>query len=183
MKLPKSLTTVTPLSKLLAMILFILFHLMGFLLGMEYQKVLDEPKINAKEVAAIPKITPTIDAMAGWKTYENKDLGYTIQYPTDWTEFTGAYGAQSNFNGKQQSLSITWSQHAADQGNAGGCISPCHFIVKNKLNFNTYNWLLLKQLPQTKDNTGFIIRATINVDNIENRRLIDQILSTFKFTK
>jgi hypothetical protein len=39
MKLPKFLTTVTPLSKTLAAILFITFPVLGFLLGIEYQKV------------------------------------------------------------------------------------------------------------------------------------------------
>lgn len=39
--LPKSLTTVTPLSKTIAFILFILFPFIGFYLGMQYQKTMD----------------------------------------------------------------------------------------------------------------------------------------------
>lgn len=39
MKLPLSFTTVTTLSKLLALFLFILFPLVGFKFGMEYQKI------------------------------------------------------------------------------------------------------------------------------------------------
>lgn len=38
MSLPKSLTTVTPFSKILAAILFITFPFAGFLAGMQYQK-------------------------------------------------------------------------------------------------------------------------------------------------
>ncbi len=38
MKLPKYLVTVTPLSKLVALILFILLPILGFFLGMYYQQ-------------------------------------------------------------------------------------------------------------------------------------------------
>ena len=41
MKLPKSVTTVTPFSKTLALLMFILFPLAGFYIGMQYQKALD----------------------------------------------------------------------------------------------------------------------------------------------
>jgi len=75
-------------------------------------------------------------------------------------------------------VSITWSQHAADDGNAGGCLTSCNFTGPD----GSYNWTLLKQESDTKDNTGLIIRANIGNDNPNNRDLIDQILSTFKFT-
>lgn len=45
MKLSKKLTTVTPLSKFLAMTIFILFPFLGFFLGMKYQKILCEQKL------------------------------------------------------------------------------------------------------------------------------------------
>lgn len=41
MKLPKYLTTVTTFSKTLALFLFIIFPILGFVLGMNYQKELD----------------------------------------------------------------------------------------------------------------------------------------------
>jgi hypothetical protein len=41
MALPKSWTKVTPLSKALALILFIALPIAGFLLGMQYQRVVD----------------------------------------------------------------------------------------------------------------------------------------------
>ena len=41
MKLSKKYTTVTPLSKAIAMILFIALPFIGFFLGMQYQKGLD----------------------------------------------------------------------------------------------------------------------------------------------
>lgn len=41
MPLPKELTTVTPLSKTIALILFILLPILSFFLGMNYQKVIE----------------------------------------------------------------------------------------------------------------------------------------------
>lgn len=46
MKLPKWATTVTPLSKILALIIFISFPILGFLLGMQYQYLLSLKKEN-----------------------------------------------------------------------------------------------------------------------------------------
>jgi hypothetical protein len=41
MKLHKSLTTVTPFSKAIALILFITLPFLGFILGMQYQATID----------------------------------------------------------------------------------------------------------------------------------------------
>lgn len=46
MKLPKELTTVTPLSKGLAMIIFIVLPFLGFYLGMQYQQSIFPPTVN-----------------------------------------------------------------------------------------------------------------------------------------
>lgn len=44
MKLPKSLTTVTPFSKTLALSMFIIFPVVAFFLGMDYQQLVDMNK-------------------------------------------------------------------------------------------------------------------------------------------
>lgn len=41
MKLPTSLTTITPFSRILALLMFITFPIVGFYIGMQYQKALD----------------------------------------------------------------------------------------------------------------------------------------------
>lgn len=123
-----------------------------------------------------PCPTPA-DPTANWKTYKDTTLGYSIMYPADWTLNSNPNVAQTNVINKGRSVSVTWSQHAADQGNAGGCASVCNFSAKD----GAYNWVLLKQLPQTTDNSGFIIRASTIQDSPSNRAIIDQILSTFKF--
>lgn len=46
-RLPKSLTTVTTLSKIIALILFISMPFIGFYLGRNYQKGIDDIRINS----------------------------------------------------------------------------------------------------------------------------------------
>lgn len=47
MRLPKELTTVTPISKALALLMFIVFPICGFFLGMNYQQTID---MDSKQV-------------------------------------------------------------------------------------------------------------------------------------
>lgn len=88
MKLPKELTKVTPLSKYLAMILFLALPFVGFFLGMQYQELID--LYNRQQVDVYPSTikrypTPTPgDETANWKTFINQKLGYEIKYPPDW---------------------------------------------------------------------------------------------------
>jgi len=57
MSLSKWATTVTPLSKILALIIFITFPIIGFVLGMEYQKVIYKPKIEYIPSEKVVKIS------------------------------------------------------------------------------------------------------------------------------
>lgn len=51
MILPKSLTTVTPLSKILAGVLFVVLPVVGFFMGMEYQKSITTSKQQSVELS------------------------------------------------------------------------------------------------------------------------------------
>lgn len=57
MGLPKSLTRVTPFSKILALILFIVFPLVGFLMGMQYQKTVDMVTLLHLGINPVPSRT------------------------------------------------------------------------------------------------------------------------------
>ena len=46
MQIPKELTTVTPLSRLLALLLFILLPILGFVFGINYQKTINSQQYN-----------------------------------------------------------------------------------------------------------------------------------------
>ena len=84
-KLPKSLTTVTPFSKLLAGILFFTFIISAFFAGMKYQAMMDLSKYQQSNlVTAKPSPTPTPDPTANWKTYISQKFGFSIKYPSSW---------------------------------------------------------------------------------------------------
>jgi hypothetical protein len=53
-KLPKWATTVTPLSKTLALIIFITFPILGFCFGRKYQSALDQIEISPSVGMANP---------------------------------------------------------------------------------------------------------------------------------
>jgi hypothetical protein len=82
-KLPKWLTTVTPLSKALAMILFIALPFIGFYLGMKYQQqiMINPPVVSEVQKNIIP--TPTsassknIDGTIACKTNRDCPSGYS----------------------------------------------------------------------------------------------------------
>jgi len=112
-KLPKSLTTVTTFSKILAMIFFIALPFLGFYLGMKYKEgiTVKTDSINsttskpsskactqeAKQCSDGSYVSRTgpncefspcptaTDETASWKTYTNKKYSYSFKYPKEYT--------------------------------------------------------------------------------------------------
>jgi hypothetical protein len=83
MKLPKELTTVTPLSKALALSIFIVFPICGFFLGMNYQQLIDmnnQQQVIIEQNITKPTPTPTPsqypDGTIGCKTNKDCPLNY-----------------------------------------------------------------------------------------------------------
>jgi hypothetical protein len=87
-KFPKWLTTVTPLSKALAMILFIALPFLGFYLGIQYQQKITVATPVVSEVQKIPTPTPTVTQTdtSNWKTYTGAT--FTLKYPTEFSAIT-----------------------------------------------------------------------------------------------
>ena len=85
MPLPKSLTTVTPFSKTLGVILFVTLPFIGFFLGVHYQHMQDvtQQQISQTQPILIPKPTLTLIQTENWKTYTNNQFGFSLQYPPD----------------------------------------------------------------------------------------------------
>lgn len=82
-RLPKSLTTVTAFSKLIALFLFALLPLAGFMVGSKFQAKLDSSKTlnvisNSPPTPNQPEITDT----SNWKTFSNTK--FSIKYPPNW---------------------------------------------------------------------------------------------------
>ncbi|MBI2443389.1 MAG: hypothetical protein HYV40_05815 [Candidatus Levybacteria bacterium] len=102
MKLPKELTTVTPISKLLALVIFFVSLFVAFILGMQYQQVIgmaEEQLLNMQSIAVTqqkPSISPdqndrTIDDIimymvpSGW-TKTDAGNAYTSLRSHDFSE-------------------------------------------------------------------------------------------------
>lgn len=79
-KLPVSLTTITPFSKYLAMVVFISFPILAFFAGMNYQKMIDQMKYQQTDLTTL-KPTPTPNPIANWKTYSDTKNGFSFKYP------------------------------------------------------------------------------------------------------
>lgn len=83
MALPASLTTVTRLSKRLALILFIALPFLGFLFGMKWQEMLDSQNQQATTFEHVaPHPTPTITEASQDESADitAKDNGKTFSY-------------------------------------------------------------------------------------------------------
>ncbi|GEM_PF-6523989 len=91
MPLPKSFTTVTPLSKALAMILFITLPFIGFYFGINYPKELSPQT----QIVNTTQPSPTPDPTAYWKYYIDDTLGILFKYPNEW-EVKVAKGQNGN---------------------------------------------------------------------------------------
>jgi hypothetical protein len=85
MKLPKELITITPVSKALAIFLFVTLPFVGFLFGIRYQQILDE----ANELETIPLLIHSRSAqtvnLQTQKNYANTKYNYSFQYPATLT--------------------------------------------------------------------------------------------------
>ena len=86
MKLSPTLTTVTPLSKFLALFFFILFNVLGFYLGRFYTRNEANRMMIQNQQAEIIIEAQDSDDMSDWKMYSSPELGFTFNYPVDWGE-------------------------------------------------------------------------------------------------
>jgi hypothetical protein len=125
MKLPKSLTTVTTFSKILAGLLFITLPVVGFYLGMQFQKEQDSARpISEIGLDCLPFISQKINNpsassslplstsnpllitnlnlnhnldMTNWQTTTIEKMNINFKHPTNW--FLSEYTASSDMAG------------------------------------------------------------------------------------
>lgn len=88
MTLPKSVTSVTPFSKFLALIFFVMLPFLGFFFGMAYQQQVDSlPQESVPSEYSNPSPTPTplkdLDT-SGWKTFRSTEYKYELKIPSNW---------------------------------------------------------------------------------------------------
>lgn len=85
MELPKYLTTVTLFSKILAMILFVAFPIIAFILGSNYQKKSDNVSFSVNKGASVIPTPIKSPHTSGWLRYFSRDFDYCLDYPPDYS--------------------------------------------------------------------------------------------------
>lgn len=91
MTLPKSLTTVTTFSKILAMFLFLLLPFAGFYAGYKYREGTN-PNFQTIQQIQTPTIAPVSNETSDWKTFSSRYIGaLSISKPSDPSKFSIEY--------------------------------------------------------------------------------------------
>lgn len=81
MKLPKSLTTVTTFSKILAFLLFLALLLGAFYGGIEYSN--SKSKKNHSLKSSDNKVEINYGEPNNWKTYTNEEFSFSLKHPSE----------------------------------------------------------------------------------------------------
>ena len=198
MKLPKELITVTPLSKVLASILFIALPFIGFSLGMQYQQTLNQVKQSQITTnARINLPTPTPDPTANWKTYTGVNIKISFKVPVGWLvqERDGDIYDGKKINTtiniydpkNKMSLSIVENFRGSPGGvnqvrvndiEIGGVKTKKYYSAEDT---GVDTEPIQFQIPLDTNGKEYFIVADIR-DN-EADKIFDQILSTFKLTE
>ncbi len=211
MKLPKELTTVTLLSKSLALVIFLITPVIAFGFGIQYQQTLDLASKQQTEsliVAPIRIPTPTpinpneaspSAETATWKIFTSLDGFIRFKYPNNWFfERINTYGD----NGVGFFLNGTKPIHSASEEPGNEVLVLFIFQDLRTLEElkNGGNKLKTQDIMVSGKN-GFIDNYTYSEHTFvsfkpspektvgvwfrtkESQKYFDQILSTFQFTQ
>jgi len=158
---------------------------------------------NEKTYVTPIKLTPTDTALQNWKTYKNEEYGFEFQYPTELNvnlEFENTYPSQTIINlipdiydpdkGKSNSIGINIYKNQEKHSSSDWMKN--NFSHSNFTNQNYENIIIagISGYRYVAEATG---KITITVFSYQNNifvlntygyeKYLDQILSTFKFTK
>jgi len=150
-------------------------------------------------------VDPTADLPAtdssteGWKTYENKDYGFSFKYPEGWILTDNYEGIVQLYNtsGQREGTELSESETKI-------VVYQYNDVLENAINKNTNNVTIISRgafnvagkngekiiaKPELGSETTFVFfpnvddSKTFEFVNMEDNNQLDQILSTFKFTK
>lgn len=184
-KLPKELTTITPLSKIAAIIAFITLPVIGFFLGIRYQEMYNLTSYQNQTVPIVINPAPVTNKTANWKTYTNAEAKISIETPSEWkiTEETPNVEYKGILlQGKEGQVGIRWGA-----GFGGACpqgyeslklYSQTVDACRNIANDGTERWSLSIGKVNNIDYSG---NATANEPYASTREVILKILSTLQF--
>lgn len=192
------------LTILLSVLLIISIAISGYF-ALQTQKLVKELAILKTEKEVTNTFGPTAESVAAdsseadltanWKTYINTSSNYQISYPTDWEAVN--YGLMEakpadsytkivrfsyqpdisksdiGFNIEETPVvNISQDIEFNESKNIGSRIATCGTSADG---MNTFCWL---KLPKE---SKFLVFTMSNYKNIEDLKIVDQILSTFKF--
>jgi len=163
--MPKWMTTITPVSTIIAAVLFVSLPFAGYFLGIASVPQAEAP-VTSKTVMTITTrvmtatVTPTvtrtatIDPYLGWKDYKSDEFGVTIKLPSSFY----SYGKQYIIDGANKNADVIASDStiSCSKGGASWLRSSCddtksltytykELIVKSKV--NATDSVILFQLP------------------------------------
>ncbi len=205
MNLPKWLTEVTPLSKYLALSLFITLPVLSFYSGMKYQeRITTAQKVDTSLVvnptSKVPSSAPN-DSPINLKEYESKKFFFKFQYPSSLildTQYESVYPGQgsihiyptkdrameggsfieiSSYENKEGLTLLEWAKKNNAQSNFKGEYYPIIIGGEKGMIYEVIGQGSGLQALVSKNNFIYSI-SDLGYDN-EMRML----LKTFKFTK
>jgi hypothetical protein len=174
---PNPFTTVTTLSKTLALLIFIALPFIGFWLGTKYQEQKDtitftheferhsETKTISKtvpETTSTPAYLEAKEIPSDWKTYENKKYSYSLKYP--------AYvdlGTDIDENSQYVSFHKSDAIYISEQ-------SLYIYVLDNPQNLKLEDWV---KTPSVKNT--FMLASESNLSSQSKVTLGDNIWNTY----
>ena len=142
-------------------------------------------------VAVLPKTTaiPTnaIISTTNWKTYENKQYGFSFKYPEN-LKLSSDPHAPDNYTIKNSTTFIAFNIQSTCLNTQCLTIQSLNEIANNMLSLDVLSFFKIGNSKGIKITNGFMIEIP-NSNNFlllnsgQNTPIVDQILSTFKSTK
>jgi hypothetical protein len=193
--LHRYLFTVTTLSKILAMFLFILFPFVGFYMGMQYQQQLNSVPSTSEQITAehlqnpLPSptilISPTPIDSSTWKTTTIENLSFKV--PSNWSFFPADptnWGADAHVYARQD---------FGDVIDSSGDVGPFSIHVPGpvKTSTNTYtidSYINAFNMSGYMQNAKNVKKTTVVINNnlytlVEASRGENYIKATFTENK
>ena len=177
-------------------IIAVLFVSVLFLLSMNFQKPID---VSTPTTGIVPITSPATEPIADWKNYENKQFGFSFKYPSSLP-----YNVSDIIDYKNHVTFDYWIinlETKAPKCDPTGlaCGGKFTYSIKKLLTVNQKKAVYYETVGMAGPQQDLIIdlgnykliRITFISNPVEsldgpvsvnNRRLFDQILSTFKFT-
>jgi len=197
MRLPRSWTTVTPLSKTVAMIIFIFLPVIGFFAGIRYQEKIDQPLLTSQQRTQITEkiVYQQITNTNNWKTYTNAKIGMTFKYPPSWTLATKHTFSNRDvddpkeintavISGKEGELVLVWGP----MGYGGGCDTWKEISIDGKpqqicsslYENNSEIWSPITNGSRNYEKANEM-RAVVKPPLANNRTIIHTVISTIHY--